>query len=67
MPCVLTFTMAQNSIDSLKDSKGLVISTDTFLLAASIDDDTTHSLSGPLGYDKAKSFFLTNGLKILQY
>ena len=34
-------------------SKGLAISSETLLLAASIDDDGTRSLSGPLGSGKA--------------
>ena len=34
------------------DSKGLAISLETLLLAASIDDDGTRSLSGPLGSGK---------------
>ena len=46
------------------DSKGLAISSETLLLAASIDDDGTHLLSGPLGSGKANSFsFLQMGLK----
>ena len=42
----------------------LAISFETFLLAASIDNDGTHSLSGPLRSGKTKSFsFLPTGLK----
>ena len=42
----------------------LAISFETFLLAALIDNDGTHSLSGPLVSGKTKSFsFLPTGLK----
>ena len=62
--CVLTFNAAQSSIDSLEDSKGLTISSETLLLVASIDNDNTRLLSRPLGSNKAKSFsFLPMGLR----
>ena len=43
----------------------MTIRSETFLLAALIEDDGTHSLSGPLASGKAKSFsFLLMGLII---